>query len=76
MKTLPLDMNSTFQFWEKGITPYMQRAKGAFIRRTLLANVESESRLAKTGIFGPVSLVHAGAVEEALELVNRGPYGN
>jgi len=51
--------------------------KGAFIRPTILANVKPESRLAQTEIFGPVlSLVYAGTVEEALELVNRGPYGN
>lgn len=51
--------------------------KGAFIRPTILANVQPDSEIHHTEIFGPVlSLVHANTIEEALTLVNGGEYGN
>lgn len=51
--------------------------KGAFIRPTILANVQAGSQIAKTEIFGPVlSLMHADTIDQALELVNGGTYGN
>ncbi|MBM3153106.1 MAG: CoA-acylating methylmalonate-semialdehyde dehydrogenase, partial [Chloroflexi bacterium] len=51
--------------------------KGAFVRPTVLANVRPESEVQRTEIFGPVlSLMHANTIEEALKLVNGGPYGN
>jgi malonate-semialdehyde dehydrogenase (acetylating)/methylmalonate-semialdehyde dehydrogenase len=50
---------------------------GAFVRPTILDNVQPGSELARTEIFGPVlSLMHANTIEEAIDLVNRGPYGN
>jgi len=51
--------------------------KGSFVRPTILDNVQMGSELARTEIFGPVlSLIHAKTIDEAIELVNRGPYGN
>jgi malonate-semialdehyde dehydrogenase (acetylating) / methylmalonate-semialdehyde dehydrogenase len=51
--------------------------KGTFIRPTILADVQPGSEIARTEVFGPVlSLMHAKTVDEALELVNGGHYGN
>jgi malonate-semialdehyde dehydrogenase (acetylating)/methylmalonate-semialdehyde dehydrogenase len=50
---------------------------GYFVRPTILADVPRGSEIAKTEIFGPVlSLMHVNTVEEAIELVNSGQYGN
>jgi malonate-semialdehyde dehydrogenase (acetylating)/methylmalonate-semialdehyde dehydrogenase len=50
---------------------------GSFVRPTILADVPPGSEIAKTEIFGPVlSLMHVHTVEEAIELVNSGQYGN
>jgi malonate-semialdehyde dehydrogenase (acetylating)/methylmalonate-semialdehyde dehydrogenase len=50
---------------------------GAFVRPTILADVPRGSEIAKTEIFGPVlSLMHVETVDDAIELVNSGQYGN
>jgi malonate-semialdehyde dehydrogenase (acetylating)/methylmalonate-semialdehyde dehydrogenase len=50
---------------------------GYFVRPTILSDVPRESEIAKTEIFGPVlSLMHVNTVDEAIELVNSGRYGN
>ena len=50
---------------------------GNFVRPTILADVPRGSEIAKTEIFGPVlSLMHVDTVEDAIELVNSGQYGN
>src|SRR5512134_2787336 len=50
---------------------------GYFVRPTILTDVPRGSEIAKTEIFGPVlSLMHVNTVEEAIELVNTGQYGN
>lgn len=50
---------------------------GYFVKPTILADVPRGSQIAKTEIFGPVlSLMHVQTVEEAIELVNSGQYGN
>ncbi|KXK13671.1 MAG: methylmalonate-semialdehyde dehydrogenase [Chloroflexi bacterium OLB14] len=50
---------------------------GAFVKPTILADVPRGSEIAKTEIFGPVlSLMHVETVEDAIELVNSGQYGN
>src|SRR5512141_2479884 len=50
---------------------------GYFVRPTILADVPRGSEISKTEIFGPVlSLMHVNTVEEAIELVNSGQYGN
>ena len=50
---------------------------GYFVRPTILADVPRGSEIARTEIFGPVlSLMHVDSVEQAIELVNSGQYGN
>lgn len=51
--------------------------RGHFIRPTILDNVNPRGEIARTEIFGPVlSLMHVETVEQAIELVNAGAYGN
>src|SRR5512142_2245437 len=50
---------------------------GSCVRPTILAGVPRTGQIAKTEIFGPVlSLMHVNDVDEALEIVNSGAYGN
>ena len=50
---------------------------GYFVRPTILADVPRGSEIARTEIFGPVlSLMHVNTVDEAIDLVNSGQYGN
>lgn len=50
---------------------------GSFVKPTILADVPRGSEIAKTEIFGPVlSLMHVNTVDDAIELVNSGQYGN
>jgi malonate-semialdehyde dehydrogenase (acetylating) / methylmalonate-semialdehyde dehydrogenase len=50
---------------------------GYFVKPTILADVPRGSEIARTEIFGPVlSLMHVNTVDEAIELVNSGQYGN
>ena len=51
--------------------------KGSFVRPTVLADVQPGSDIAATEIFGPVlSLMHVNTIEDAIELINSGSYGN
>jgi malonate-semialdehyde dehydrogenase (acetylating)/methylmalonate-semialdehyde dehydrogenase len=51
--------------------------KGNFLRPTILRDVTPGSTVARTEIFGPVlGLMHVDSVEEAIQLVNSGEYGN
>lgn len=51
--------------------------RGYFVGPTVLTDVPAESVVAKTEIFGPVlGLMQVDTVEQAIELVNRGRYGN
>lgn len=51
--------------------------KGNFITPTILENVALDKELVRTEIFGPVmSLIHMKDIEEALQFVNNGSYGN
>jgi malonate-semialdehyde dehydrogenase (acetylating)/methylmalonate-semialdehyde dehydrogenase len=51
--------------------------RGNFLRPTVLDRVPVDGEIARTEIFGPVlGLMHAETLEEAIELVNRGHYGN
>ncbi len=51
--------------------------RGSFVRPTILSNVQRGSEIARTEVFGPVlSLMHVNTVDEAIELVNSGTYGN
>jgi len=50
---------------------------GSFVRPTILLDVPPGSEVARTEVFGPVlSLMHVNSVDEAIELVNSGSYGN
>lgn len=51
--------------------------QGNFIRPTILDNVSPQSEIAQTEIFGPVlGLIHLETIEQAIELINSGQYGN
>ncbi len=50
---------------------------GNFVRPTILTNVNPAGEIAKTEIFGPVlSLMHVNTIDDAIQLVNSGQYGN
>lgn len=50
---------------------------GNFVAPTILENVPINGDLIRTEIFGPVmSLVHLDSVDEALDFINSGKYGN
>ncbi|HEY9153063.1 MAG TPA: CoA-acylating methylmalonate-semialdehyde dehydrogenase [Anaerolineales bacterium] len=51
--------------------------RGSFVRPTILSNVPRGGEIARTEIFGPVlSLMHVNTVDDAIDLVNSGQYGN
>ena len=51
--------------------------QGYFVRPTILGNVDQNSQLSRTEIFGPVlSLMSVETIDEAIALVNQGQYGN
>ena len=51
--------------------------KGSFVRPTILMNMQSNSEVWKTEIFGPVlGLMHVNTIDEAIALANSGVYGN
>jgi malonate-semialdehyde dehydrogenase (acetylating)/methylmalonate-semialdehyde dehydrogenase len=51
--------------------------RGTFVKPTILSDVPIGSEIAKTEIFGPVlSLMHVNSIDEAIQLVNSGEYGN
>ncbi len=50
---------------------------GSFVRPTILQDVPVGSEVFRTEIFGPVlGLVHLDTVDQAIELINSGQYGN
>jgi malonate-semialdehyde dehydrogenase (acetylating)/methylmalonate-semialdehyde dehydrogenase len=66
--SLPVDGRGT-------VIPGYER--GSFVRPTILLDVPPQSDVARTEIFGPVlGLMHVNTIDEAIELVNRGSYGN
>lgn len=51
--------------------------KGSFVRPTVLQDVPVGSSIARTEVFGPVlGLMHVNTIEDAIQLVNSGNYGN
>ena len=59
---------------DKTVTGY---EKGSFVHPTILSGLDPKGEVARTEIFGPVlGLIHVDRVEEAIELVNSGNYGN
>jgi len=53
-KVMPLGVNSNFRYWGEGITPYMQKAKGAY-----LWDVDGNKYIDYRMAFGPIVLGHA-----------------
>ncbi|HEY2980975.1 MAG TPA: guanitoxin biosynthesis PLP-dependent transaminase GntE [Anaerolineales bacterium] len=53
-KVMPLGVNSNFRFWGEGITPYVERAKGAH-----LWDVDGKEYIDYRMAFGPIILGHA-----------------
>lgn len=51
--------------------------KGNFISPTIIENLPLDGELLKTEIFGPVmSIIHLNTIDDALQFVNNGAYGN
>jgi malonate-semialdehyde dehydrogenase (acetylating)/methylmalonate-semialdehyde dehydrogenase len=51
--------------------------EGSFVRPTVLNNVAPGSHIAQTEVFGPVlSLIQVNDIDEAIQLINSGRYGN
>lgn len=51
--------------------------RGYFLKPTILEDVQPDSQLARTEVFGPVlGVMHAKDIDEAITLVNRHHYGN
>jgi malonate-semialdehyde dehydrogenase (acetylating)/methylmalonate-semialdehyde dehydrogenase len=51
--------------------------RGNFVRPTILSDVPIGSEISRTEIFGPVlSLMHVKSIDDAIQLVNGGQYGN
>jgi glutamate-1-semialdehyde 2,1-aminomutase len=53
-KSIPLGVNSNFRYWGEGITPYVARAKGAY-----LWDVDENRYIDYRMAFGPIILGHA-----------------
>jgi malonate-semialdehyde dehydrogenase (acetylating)/methylmalonate-semialdehyde dehydrogenase len=50
---------------------------GSFVRPTILMDMQPNSEIWKTEIFGPVlGLMHVNTIDEAIALANSGAYGN
>ncbi len=51
--------------------------RGNFVRPTILSDVSRGGEIVRTEIFGPVlGLMYVNTIDEAIELVNSGQYGN
>jgi glutamate-1-semialdehyde 2,1-aminomutase len=53
-ESIPLGVNSNFRFWGDGITPYVERAKGAY-----LWDVDGKKYIDYRMAFGPIILGHS-----------------
>ena len=54
LKSIPLGVNSNFRFWGEGITPYVAKAKGAY-----LWDVDGNRYIDYRLAFGPIILGHS-----------------
>lgn len=54
LKSMPLGVNSNFRYWGEGITPYLEKAKGAY-----LWDVDGKRYIDYRLAFGPIILGHA-----------------
>ena len=56
---------------------FQSAGNGSFVGPTVLDGLPAASPLMETEIFGPVlSVVHAGSVDEAIDMIDRSAYGN
>jgi glutamate-1-semialdehyde 2,1-aminomutase len=53
-QVMPLGVNSNFRYWGEGITPYVDRAKGAY-----LWDVDGRKYIDYRMAFGPIILGHS-----------------
>src|SRR4030095_3467712 len=53
-EVMPLGVNSNFRFWGEGITPYVEKAKGAY-----LWDVDGTKYIDYRMAFGPIILGHS-----------------
>lgn len=53
-QTIPLGVNSNFRYWGEGITPYVNKAKGAY-----LWDVDGSKYIDYRMAFGPIILGHS-----------------
>ena len=53
-KVIPLGVNSNFRFWGEGVTPYVEKSKGAY-----LWDVDGKKYIDYRMAFGPIILGHA-----------------
>jgi glutamate-1-semialdehyde 2,1-aminomutase len=72
LNVMPLGVNSNFRYWGDGITPYMDRAKGAY-----LWDVDGNQYIDYRMAFGPIILGHADEIVNAKvkEEIDRGTLG-
>ncbi|HUG34546.1 MAG TPA: guanitoxin biosynthesis PLP-dependent transaminase GntE [Anaerolineales bacterium] len=54
MEVIPLGVNSNFRFWGEGVTPYVEKAKGAY-----LWDVDGRKYIDYRMAFGPIILGHS-----------------
>src|SRR3990172_11688452 len=54
IKSIPLGVNSNFRFWGDNITPYLKKAKGAY-----LWDADGNKYIDYRMAFGPIILGHA-----------------
>jgi glutamate-1-semialdehyde 2,1-aminomutase len=68
-KVMPLGVNSNFRYWGEGVTPYVDRAKGAY-----LWDVDGRRLIDYRMAFGPIILGHAFDEVDAkvMEEIQRG----
>src|SRR5215207_6347053 len=68
-KVMPLGVNSNFRFWGDEITPYVQKAKGAY-----LWDVDDRKYIDYRMAFGPIILGHSydEVDQEVIEEIQKG----
>jgi malonate-semialdehyde dehydrogenase (acetylating) / methylmalonate-semialdehyde dehydrogenase len=60
-----------------GRTVEAARGPGCFVGPTIFEDVSPEMTIAREEIFGPVlSVIHVQTLDEAIELIEKSPYGN
>src|SRR5512142_3328844 len=68
-EVIPLGVNSNFRFWGENMTPYVEKAKGAY-----LWDVDGKKYIDYRMAFGPIILAHSydGVDQKVIEEIQRG----